>query len=99
AAAVHLDLHAGVRHRVPVDGQARAADVGGPGDPYAPARSQPAALGRVAALRDDLFQAFLQADGAHLHLVGGDGARGQGVVDAPARVVQAQVVAEAVDVA
>src|SRR6185295_2618587 len=98
-APVDLDLHARVRHRVPVDGQPGPADVGRAGESDAAPAPHPTALALVPALLQYALQALAQPDGAHLHLVRGDGAGRHRVVEAPARRIEAEVGAELVDVA
>ena len=99
AAAIHLDLHAGVGHGIPVDGQARAADVGRRREADATARTEPPPLPREAAALHHALQALAEADRAHLHLVRGDGTGRQRVAKPPLRRVEPELVAELVDVA
>src|SRR5262249_59811638 len=76
AAAVELQLHAGLRHGVPVDREARAADVGGAREPEAaPARELAAAL-FPAGGRDDFVDAWPETHRAHAQEVRGQRVRG-----------------------
>src|SRR5262249_52906567 len=98
-AAIDLDLHAGVRHRVPVDGQPGAGEIGRAGEPDAAPGTELPTLVVPAAPRDHVLEARGEADRADPHLVGGDRVRRERVVLTPQPRVEAGVRADLVDVA
>src|ERR1700676_125687 len=64
AAAVDLELHCGLRHFVPIDGKARAGQIGGAGQSDAAAFRELAEFVAPAGGLDDAANAFGEMDGA-----------------------------------
>ncbi len=96
-AAVDLQLHARLGHGVPVDRQARAAEVGGAREAEAPSRRQLAAPLLPAGGLDDLVDAGAEADRADAQEVRGQRVRGLQVVAADRGRVEAEVAGDPVE--
>ena len=98
AGAVELDLHAGVRHVVLVDGVQGAAHVGAGREADPPAGREAGALVVVAALRDGPADGGVEAHAGHLEPVDGLRVRRDEVVDPHGDRVETEGFGHAVEV-
>ncbi len=96
-AAVELELHARLRHRVPVDRQPGAAEVRRAGEAEAPSERKLAPALLPAGRRDHLVDARAQADRADPQEVGGQRVRRLEVAAADLGRVEAEVAGDPVE--